>query len=88
MEVVIYLMSLCTGLTLIQGHVVKESLLFSCKMSEEIVSPPAKFKSLVWKYFGFPLVKGGEKVMTQVTLTVCRLCSQEIKYIKVKINQF
>ena len=58
----------------------------SRKMSDEIVSPPAKFKSPVWKYFGFPRVKEGDKVITKETSTVCRLCSHEMKYIKININ--
>ena len=47
MEVLIYLSSVCTGLTLIQRNAVKESDIFSRKMSDVIVSPPAKFKSTV-----------------------------------------
>ena len=47
MEVLIYLSSVCTGLTLIQQNAIKESGILSGKMSDAIVSPPAKFKSPV-----------------------------------------
>ena len=39
MEVLIYLSSVCTGLTLIQRNAIKECGVFSRKMSDAIVSP-------------------------------------------------
>ena len=44
MEVLIYLYSVCTGLTLIQQNAIKDSGIFSRKMLDATVSPPAKFK--------------------------------------------
>ena len=70
MEDFIYLSSVCTGLTSIQRNAMKESCVFSHKMSDAIVSPHAKFKSPVWKYFGFPRVKNGDKVIIKASLTV------------------
>ena len=43
MEAWSYLSSVCTGLTLIQRNAIKEAGVFSLKMSDAIVSPPAKF---------------------------------------------
>ena len=41
-----------------------------------IVDPPAKFKSLVWQYFGFPKYVDG----TVETSTICKLCKHLIRY--------
>ena len=47
MQVLIFLSSVCTGLTLIQRNAISESGVFSREMSDVIVSPPAKFKTPV-----------------------------------------
>ena len=44
---------------IIWRHAFKVSLVFSCKMLDRIICPLAKFKSSVWKFFGFPQVKVG-----------------------------
>ena len=60
MEVLIDLSSVCTGLTLIQRNAIKESGVFSCKMSDVIASPPAKLNLPVQNIFWFPEVKIGD----------------------------
>ena len=46
-----------------------------------IVDPPSKFKSYVWKHFGFPKYKVDDKVITEEMETICKLCQHVLKYV-------
>ena len=52
----------------------KSSLVLLPSKMSEIVNPPAKRKSPVWQYFGFPKVKEGDNTVTTDNATICRLC--------------
>ena len=45
----------------------------------EIGDPPAKYKSAVWKFFGFPKYKEGGITVVKETSTICRLCEHTLK---------
>ena len=45
----------------------------------DIAEAPAKYKSSVWRHFGFPKKKRGDHVETDLNNTICKICRHEIK---------
>uniref|UniRef100_A0A8C4N752 Zinc finger BED domain-containing protein 1-like n=1 Tax=Eptatretus burgeri TaxID=7764 RepID=A0A8C4N752_EPTBU len=46
----------------------------------ELEAPPTKFKSPVWKHFGFPVVYENEVRKVNKSKTVCKHCSTSVTY--------